>query len=317
MPEERTDPAVQRIVRDAGDPGLVDRLAGGLAGTDLTTLLLAVAERRAAARHPADLLRQYQRDRFVRPGAVDPRQVLAVEHAALVAASPAFEPVQTSPLQPFAANAVVAGVSQNRVVTTMRGTDVAADPTMSLALEAAVRRRSLLAEDARSAEVVRLATVERVVRAQRFAGARSFAHFSALGLVSAGRDAGSHAFEIAELRRHVAALVSVLDVLDLTIDEVRVSDVSDGRTALLDQMVDALAEDGLPVTAWAGRSAGRGYYADLCIKVYVRVDDEVVEVGDGGAVRWTASLLGNAKERLLISGLGLERVAQLSPVGAP
>ena len=31
--------------------------------------------------------------------------------------------------------------------------------------------------------------------------------------------------------------------------------------------------------------------------------------GDGGVVEWTKVMLGNAKERLVTSGLGLERLA--------
>ena len=33
------------------------------------------------------------------------------------------------------------------------------------------------------------------------------------------------------------------------------------------------------------------------------------EVGDGGFVQWTQHLLGNRKERLLISGIGLDLLA--------
>jgi hypothetical protein len=34
-----------------------------------------------------------------------------------------------------------------------------------------------------------------------------------------------------------------------------------------------------------------------------------VDVGDGGFVDWTQRLLGNRKERLLISGIGIDRLA--------
>jgi hypothetical protein len=38
----------------------------------------------------------------------------------------------------------------------------------------------------------------------------------------------------------------------------------------------------------------------------------LVEVGDGGMVDWSARLLNDAKERMMISGLGLDRLALLS-----
>lgn len=39
---------------------------------------------------------------------------------------------------------------------------------------------------------------------------------------------------------------------------------------------------------------------------------EPQEVGDGGFVGWTRDLLSNGKERLLISGLGVDRLAALA-----
>jgi hypothetical protein len=36
-----------------------------------------------------------------------------------------------------------------------------------------------------------------------------------------------------------------------------------------------------------------------------------VEIGDGGFVDWTQRLTGNRKERLLISGVGVDRFATL------
>ncbi len=65
MPQE----IVERIERELGIPGLAEMLATQLAPTDLQSLLLEVARRRAAATMPADILRRYATDRFVRPAA--------------------------------------------------------------------------------------------------------------------------------------------------------------------------------------------------------------------------------------------------------
>ena len=43
------------------------------------------------------------------------------------------------------------------------------------------------------------------------------------------------------------------------------------------------------------------------MNAYLR--DELSEVGDGGFTDWTAKLVANDKERLLISGLSSERLA--------
>lgn len=62
------------------------------------------------------------------------------------------------------------------------------------------------------------------------------------------------------------------------------------------------------------RASGRGYYTGLCFKLHAVVGgavvgDEHVELGDGGFVTWTQQLIGNRKERLLITGIGVDRLA--------
>jgi len=60
------------------------------------------------------------------------------------------------------------------------------------------------------------------------------------------------------------------------------------------------------------RTRARGYYADLAMLFEVEHEGVLVEVGDGGMVDWSARLLNDAKERMMISGLGLDRLALLS-----
>jgi hypothetical protein len=62
------------------------------------------------------------------------------------------------------------------------------------------------------------------------------------------------------------------------------------------------------VASDAGRTAGRHYYQIAAFQIFGtnRSGTEMLLV-DGGFVAWTQALLGNRKERLLISGLGVER----------
>jgi len=307
--DEPVHPAVERIVREHGGHDLLTLLGRGLSGADLTALLLEVTRRRAAALSPADVLAAYERDRFVQPAAVDARRLLEIELAAFAAVTPPFAPIATSPLTPLGTHSVVAGVHQNRVVTTVRRSEVAADPTTSLALEAAVRRRQLLASDRRSSEIVHLASIDRVVRAQRFAGPRSFPHFTLLGLVSAGRDTGSRSFELATMREHLQALVRVVERLGLPRVAIELTDFGGRHGDVLEALMTSVAGDSTQVSARPERTAARGYYPNLCFKLNVVGDGEKVEVGDGGIVTWTQSLVGSGKERLMTSGLSLERLA--------
>jgi hypothetical protein len=71
-------------------PEAYDALADGLPASRLWSLLLEVAEARAASRRPADLVEQWDRDRFVQPGIVDQRSLVEVDRH-LLAAAASFE----------------------------------------------------------------------------------------------------------------------------------------------------------------------------------------------------------------------------------
>src|SRR5438105_4279295 len=109
--------ALRRIEQRLG-PDVIDRIVA-LPGADLTTVMLEVARRRAAALEPADVLRRYETDRFVRPGAIAPAAIARIEAALFDALPEGFEPVELAPVVPLGAHGL-AGVDQSRVVTTVR-----------------------------------------------------------------------------------------------------------------------------------------------------------------------------------------------------
>ncbi|HUQ60797.1 hypothetical protein [Lentzea sp.] len=275
-----------RVLRSLGGEEALDRLAG-LPGSDLTSVLLALMRRRASALSGPDVLRQYRSDRFVAPSAVPFEVVRAAEDRLLAALPPSFSVLGLAPVAPLGTCSAVAEQDQNNVVSTIRGTEVAADPTNALALEAAVRRQA-------GADDVRLAAVQRVVRAQLFSGEGRFAHFTLFAAVSAGRDRGSLAFERQHFAEHVAFLREACGDIEV-------------RVTVLDPRFEVVRGD-LP----ADPSRRTGYYQGLCFKVY----RDGVEIGDGGFVDWTRRLTGNRKERLLISGIGVDRLATLDQLSA-
>src|SRR5207253_2752966 len=79
-----------------------ERLASGLTGSELWSVLLEVMQHRAAARTPADVLAQYQRDGFCRPAAIDQRISVELDRQ-LLAAADGFEAIELSPVAPLAA----------------------------------------------------------------------------------------------------------------------------------------------------------------------------------------------------------------------
>lgn len=304
---------VQRILARLGHPDLVESLSDGLPGADLTSLLLEVMRSRADAVTPAQALSRYASDRFTAPTAADFHRLRAVEDAAIASLPAGAEMVVLAPLVPFGTHRALGRTDQNRVVSTVRGQEVAADPTNALALEAAARRARLLREDPRSQARLTLAACQRVVRAQHVSGPVHFAHFSLFGLVTAGRDRGGLRFEADALADHLEVHAKCLLACGAERVVVELSDFAGGGYApVLAAARDRLGQFARVETVEVPeRTRARGYYQGAAIRIEAEAGGESFEVSDGGFVDWTRALLGNAKERCLISGMGMDRVAML------
>ncbi|KOX10570.1 hypothetical protein ADK66_08765 [Micromonospora sp. NRRL B-16802] len=285
----------------------------GLSGADLRTLLLGVARDRAATVHPADVVRRWREDRFVRPARADPRALAQLEARMWQLLPADVCGVELSPVVPVGTCTAVAPVSQNRIVTTMRASEVLSDPTNALAIEAALRRR-------RGGEV-HLAAAHRVLRAQDFGGGAS-AHFRLFALVSSARDAGSGSTQARLLIRHLTYWRTVLtDLAPAAVPQLHITVFDDEviRERLADTVrpaldgnaasagdAQALGQPLVPLVDEPERRRGRSYYTGCAIRITVRGGS--LEVGDGGLTDWTARLSGDAKERCLVSCLATERL---------
>jgi hypothetical protein len=288
---ERATRRAWSALPDGGRDALIDRLSP----SELQTVLLDVTRSRAAGVTPARVMQRWRQDRFVQPSPADPRELVKVQALLWDRLPDRFAGVELSPLAPLGTCSAVATVDQNRVVSTIRGTEVASDPTNELALEAAVRRRA-------GAARVDLAACQRVVRAQAVEGPGLFAHFQLFALVSSARDTGSGRVEAQMLVDHLTFWQQVLG------EQAQFSFTSFARTAVRERIEDTVRPAlGVPFVEVPGRSNGSGYYAGTAIGI--GCGDE--ELGDGGFTRWTADLLGDAKERCLISCISTERLGAI------
>jgi hypothetical protein len=135
---------------------------------------------------------------------------------------------------------------------------------------------------------------------------------------AAGRDEGSFRFETASLVEQIGFYLRLLEEtgrLGYRLGRVRVgvTDLEDGRQErALDEHVLTPLQTRYPnvsCTFDPGRESGRGYYAGVCFHLYAANEaGNDFELVDGGFTTWTQQLLSNKKERLLISGLGTERL---------
>jgi hypothetical protein len=312
------NPALQRIVRGAEGRDVLQWLAEELAPTDLQSLLLEVYRLRADQQTPASVLAHYERSRFVRPSPIAPAALLAVDRLAFACADPLFEPLELAPVCPLGTSSVVASVGQDKAVSTSRNSEVVSDSTNVLALECALRRRARLRSVETQRQWVRLCASHRLLRPQLFSGPASFAHFRLFALCTAGRASADYGFErdaLAEQLRFYLDFFAKLPTVGYHLEQVRVHitdlmDEAHSRDAPGDIMT-LLAQEFADVE-WVSdpeRRAGRNYYSGLCFAIYAKTRAGAEHfLVDGGFTTWTQELLSNRKERLLISGIGSERL---------
>jgi GNAT superfamily N-acetyltransferase len=350
-------PIIERLRKlPADDPvGLIESLPA----SDLWSLMLHATRRRSAGRIPGRLLADRRRDPALSPVPVDGRMLHEVQRLALAAAT-SFELLTLSPIAPGGVNAVLGGLDQNLSLATVRGSEVLADPTTTLALEAALRRRAGEAAPA-------LCALARVLRMQQFGDGWN-QHFGVFALVSAGRVTAGHGFGLAALRSHIGVYLQLLADLRQAghaVGRVTVEVSDSGLLAGLcrDAGVDLrelaarhrdgeaepealLAEAGIALPRFSrespvagprgrrlalvgrqvfgplaerfpevelgfrpGRLAAVGYYTGLLLNIDAELGGRRLSVADGGSTDWTQRLLSDRKERLFVSGIGVERLA--------
>ncbi len=301
---------LDRITKISGVPGLVEILGSRLSGADLNSLLLEVFRQKTAQIQASGLLQAYRNNRFVQPATVDAIdfQVFALE-ALRLSRSSGFRPLLLSPVGPLGTCSVVATAHQDKILSALRGAEVVADATNVLALESVLRR----SEQQFPAEILHFSTTHRHVRAQEIPDIPGYsAHFTILGLTSAGRDTGSFQFEKDSLLQHIGLYIKYLkETLQLPRVYIRLIALDQKATPnRLFEAVDAHIRQSAPewpVSRIASKASEQSYYRHLQFKIVIPgPGGQEIDIADGGYTDWTQRLSGNRKERFLISGLGLE-----------
>ena len=278
-------------------------LARDLPPSELWSLLLSVAEQRAAQRAPANVQQQWERDRFVAPAYIDQRTLNELDGHLLRAAA-AFEALELSPLAPLGSCSAIGLASQNKVVSTIRGTEVVADPTNLLALESARRLR----RDA--SQSIRLATNHRCVRAQAVPNLPGFAaHFRMFCMSSAGHERKDQELLVGSLSEHIQTHLCALNLLerhgyafpDRIIKILATAD----RRAPAERVANSITS--LPVVL---ETLTHDYYDGLRFMISARCSSgEHMPLIDGGCFDWLRKLTSNDKLVFVASGLGSQLAA--------
>ena len=309
---------IQRIQQSTGIPNLLNILSEKLSPTDLQSLLLQTYAHRSSNLSPSDVFNYYQADRFVKPATSNVLDLMALDSSLFnLAKQLKFEPIELSPVAPLGSCSVVATTSQNKIISTVRNSEVISDATNVLALEAAVRRKELLKINSKNNQVIHLCASHRHIRTQPLPDPRFLPHFRLFGLCSGGRDVGSFNFELNQLKTHLEFYLHLMTKNETPSFfqniEVLITKLNTGVTKeMLKQKIFNALKIKYPSVKFdffPTREGGRNYYQGLCFQVNAEnKKGQHFSLADGGFTDWTQQYLNNKKERCLTSGLGTELI---------
>lgn len=306
----------ERIARAVGVPDLVEILTERIKPTDFQSLLLEVYRERVKRRNPRSIFSDYVSNSFSLPSRSNPALLLEWDRVAFSHLPRGFTAIELSPVCPLGSVSRLAPISQDWVLTTIRNMEVVADSTNILAMECAVRRQRFTQSAPTDARPVHLACSHRVVRTQRYGNPNSLQHFRLFSLCSAGRNTENIRFGIYAMSLHLRFYLEALkDFLgpDISLRVGIIDLTADSRDQAFSRTIANLKRKfkGVEICLEKAQTEDEEYYRELRFKVYVSpARGHEIELVDGGDTDWAQKLLNNAKERLVISGLGSERLCR-------
>ena len=301
----------ERLEGDPRRKELFRLLSDELSNSDLQSLLIESFRIRSGKSSPSSVLREYRDNRFY-PASEIPQAVYHRFDLLACSLLPVdFHSLDLSPVTPLGTCTSMSNLSQNRMLSTIRNSEVVADPTNTMALQAALMRKNALEKDAKSTEIINCCSSHRILRAQSFEEEKFSAHFRVFSLVSAGRDTGNFTFEMVQLERHLRfylALCKKLNLLDKA--AVQVSDFTgEFSKSKIEEMFGRLAGTFKKAEFKQDddRKEARNYYSPLAFRIrFSGPDGGFWDIVDGGFTDWTQLLLNSRKERFLSSAIGSE-----------
>ena len=302
---------IERILKKLGTPNLISLLTEEISGSELNTLLLKVFNEKVNRSSPGDLLKRYAENRFVHPAETDTLELKQLEIDVLkIAMMQGVYPIQLSPVAPLGSASVVGTVDQNKIISALRGTEVVSDATNLIALHIGdlIKSRKCYRED-----FLRFCTTHRHVRAQHFGNTPGMlSHFHLFCMVTSGLDQGSYSFERNSFWEHIKVYRTIFRTLFSSKIEVIFSERegykdSAGLVSRVVEYRNGLGLEDVVVSTGVPNKENQ-YYKGLQFTIKTVINDREYYIGDGGFVDWTQKMVGNKKERLLISAIGLDRL---------
>jgi len=298
--------------KEMGD--LFARLESGLSMSEINTLLLEFFRNRLKGVKPAELMRQYDQNRFVKPSDINPLSVCRESLVLLEkAAAFGYKALDLSPVSILGSCSVMAKVDQNNVLSALRGTEVVSDATNALALHiCALKNRKKIS----GTERLRFCSIHRHIRAQKFGGPDQLPHFILYSMVISGRDEGNFKFEkeafnetIKFYNEYLKSFGWLENIRYIVWPRVCGNNTDENQMKHFTGEILEFVKKNNSINIIEEEPPNESnYYTGLQCKIKAAYRDVEFEVGDMGFVDWPQNLLQNKKERMLISGMGLERL---------
>jgi len=309
---------LERLEKDPHMKKLLLLLTEKLSNSDMQSLLIETFRNRSLNTTPSKVLNDYRDSRFYSPSEIPQDVFNRFDLLAYSLLSGDWHSLDLSPVTPLGTCTSISNLSQNRMLSTIRNSEVVADPTNTMALKAALMRKECLDNNAKSAQIINCCSSHRLLRAQSFEEEKFSAHFRVFALVSAGRDTGNFTLEMVQLEEHIRFYLSLCSKLNIITEaEVHVSDFT-GKfsTSLLEEMFARLGESFNEVGFLLDpdRVEARNYYTPLAFRIrFMDQEGRTWDLVDGGFTNWTQLLLNSRKERFLSSAIGSELLFRVFP----
>ena len=293
---------IYQTLRDTGKEDLIDFLSQQLTESQLSSLLIEVFQKRAGRKSAAQILNDYQNNRFAQPSTIDPIRFGEQEVQLLrIAKSAGFESVQFSPLTPLGTVAAHQTVSQNHIVSATRRCEVVSDVTNVMALEMASRLKE------KPLEKIHLVSAHRHVRAQPLIESYHTAHFKILAMASSWRDQGKMELDEEILIKHISTYRKMLiNSYQITPEDIGVHLLVSIRESVeMQRIIKSIKQVFTNQDVNIDRlDTNKKYYQPIRFQMSIKSIGATVI--DGGIVDWMSRLTQNKKRRMIISGMGSE-----------
>jgi hypothetical protein len=192
-------------IREGGDIEVQVSQLEQIKMSRLSTILIKLMKMKSEKVSPNEVLDSYSsKQEFFSASGIDQRDITKLQSVFLNQLPREYAALELSPIAPFSTNTSITKLSQNLILTSTKNSEVCADPTTMLALEASKLRRQMLLSPGAKNETVKLATAARALRMQPFEKGKGYTqHFGVYGICTAGRDTENRSFSESAILEHI------------------------------------------------------------------------------------------------------------------